>query len=140
MKSTLSSIIDSSAHVLEQRPYLLSIYVFLTQNKILVHTLSVLGDSYECSNGALNVIDFVILSSFANIEAYNSAHRGLLTTLPILSGVVVFVGRIIIWFPIDLVCLSLLNIDQFYLWFSSQIILSILDLIMWIHLQLPVSC
>ena len=48
------------------------------------------GGSEERINGALNVVNFSIFSSFVNIESYHSYLRGLLTTPPILSGVAGF--------------------------------------------------
>ena len=56
-------------HVLEYRSYLFSIFVVLTINEILGYTILVPGGNNERSNGALNMVDFVIFSPFYNIES-----------------------------------------------------------------------
>ena len=43
----------------------------------------VTGGNEEGKNGALNVVDFAIFSSFGKIESYQSYIRGLLATYPI---------------------------------------------------------
>ena len=51
---------DPYAHVLEYRPYLLSIYVVLILNYILGRIIFVPGDNNKRSNGAPDVLDFSI--------------------------------------------------------------------------------
>ena len=52
--------------------------------------ICVSGGSKERKNSALNVVDAAIFSWFKKIESYYSDMRGILTTYPILSVVVVF--------------------------------------------------
>ena len=80
------------------------------------------GGSEECINGALDVVDFSIFSSFEKIESIQSDLRIILTTSPIWSGVVGFVEIIISFSPIDWMCLIWLNIDLFYWWFFLTVL------------------
>ena len=70
---------DPSTHIIEQRFYLFSTSFFLAINNILGRIIFVPGGNNECSNRALNVVYFSVFLSFANIESYNSALRGLFT-------------------------------------------------------------
>ena len=100
MIPTPSIIYDSSEHVLGKRSYLLSIYVVLTLKDILRRSFFVSDGSKEHINGALNVVDFSIFSSFLNIGSYHSDLRGILNASTMQYGVVGFVGRLISLCPI----------------------------------------
>ena len=87
------------------------------------------GGIDECSNGALNVVYFAILSSFLNVEPYHSAWRGLLTSSPMWYGAGVFIGSLISISPI-----------VWLLIFLPRILLYMHYLVMCIPLRLSVIC
>ena len=98
------------------------------------------GGSEDIRNGALNVMDFSINSSFENIGSYQSDHRALLITPPIWSGVGGFIVGMISLFPISFMCLIRSNIDMLYWIFVINILLSLWAVIAWTLLRFPVSC
>ena len=69
----------------------MSISAVLNLNNIIGCVISVPGDKNERSNWALNMVDFAIFSSLANIESCHLAPRGVFTTQPIWSSVGCFV-------------------------------------------------
>ena len=71
VKSITSSMYDPSVHVLGYRLYLLSMPVVFNLQYILSMSIFVSGDNKECKNGALNVVDFTIFSSFEKLSHTN---------------------------------------------------------------------
>ena len=67
VNSTPSIMNYPSTYVIEYWQYWLSISVALTLRYILGRSIFVCGGSNTCRNGALNVVDIYISSSFANI-------------------------------------------------------------------------
>ena len=79
--------------------------VVFTLKDIPCLSIFVYGVNEERRNGALDVVGFSILSSFENIESYQSDLRGLLTKSTILYDVEGFVGRLISLLPISRMCM-----------------------------------
>ena len=69
-----------------------SMWVVFIPKYILGQSIFVSGRSEELINGALNVVDFSILSSFENVESYQSDLRGILTISSIWYDVCSFLG------------------------------------------------
>ena len=67
VNSTPSIMNYPSTYVIEYWQYWFSISVALTLRYILGRSIFVCGGSNKCRNGALNVVDIYISSSFANI-------------------------------------------------------------------------
>ena len=89
---------DYYVNVCEYISYWLSMSVVFSIKYILGLIIFVSGGIKELENSALKVLDVCILLYFEKIELYNSDQRVLLTTSQIWSGVLGFVGRLIILF------------------------------------------
>ena len=62
VKSTNSSMDDTSEHVLDYRSYCLSMSVLFTLKDFLGRSIFVSGGSKEHKNGVLDIVDIAILS------------------------------------------------------------------------------
>ena len=68
------------AHVIEEKSYVFPISVVSDLNNIIRCSIFVPGVIDEFFNGALNVVDYTIFSSFENIELYHLSQKEILTT------------------------------------------------------------
>ena len=91
-------------------------------------------------NGAMNVVDFSIFSSFENMESHQSDIRGRLTRLSIWSGAGVLVWILISLFPITHIIMVSLNKNIVSLIFFLVMLLSPWDVMVWTLLHFPVIC